>query len=437
MPKHLLLLVFTVLCACSPGEVELEELKDKYKTDISLFKNDMNKDLKKDGKLYKDMQSSPDMKTRDQGMTLQDQGMEKDQSGNGECRSLKLTTAIDKKLKAGENLVLKNVKFENINDKAAIYIEGVEGSGNTLIIEDSLFFNISWAIRTNYIDNIEIRGNYFEKIGSTMRFDYVKRVSVEYNKVKNFGVLPFQHFSGEAWSGNFVQVVNSDLKVYDIGFNLVDRSTDQRENKHKNVIAEDYININHSVFSGENGKTMGLIHDNYMRGSVVHNESISAGAIVFDQECKNFRAENNVMVNTGQYLMGNANSTNIEFINNIGFIEWKHDFATLPHNSRVFKKSGPNQVTGVITQEYGSGEIGTTLFKDNKILAERSNASNSGRSYYFNWMTVGKNTFDNNNFNADSPTGGPNSAPDGTSIIADDMFGTYGKDAKFFKESCL
>lgn len=348
------------------------------------------------------------------------------QSGRGTdipattAKPLQPSSKVITQLAAGQNLLLSGRKFESIHDDYVVHIYGSSGSNQTVTIEDCLFRDNKLCVRIENVDNVIITGTRFEKVGYCCRVDNCKSIDFTFNQAKDHGILHSGDIDSGIWSNNFIQVTHSPaithLRIED---NICDASGDSRENVKGNTFREDRIAIYRSQYIGA-GK--GSIARNQLRGSESHCESTSAGGIVFDQQCRNFVVKDNIVVNTGQYCFGNANSDGIVFERNQGFISYQHDFNIRQHVSKSDSHfAGPGVIAGVIVSRYGQGEIGTTEFHANQVVAQRSNNNGTGVATHFNWATVGDNIYDGNSFRSDSPDGGELPHPD-ASILPVDMF---------------
>lgn len=363
-------------------------------------------------------------------------------------QELTTITKIDTHLlKLNEIFILENKYIHNIIGKVAVTINGEKGTNQTVIIRNSKFYDVTQAIRIVGVDNIIIEGNYFEKTWSAIKIYYAKSVIIKYNKSKNHGVL--NYLSNTAWSGNFAQIADQlSMEKLEIEHNLIDRSQDNRPNAHANTFAEDYINAYRIGMVQGKESSIGY---NYIIGSELNNESITAGAITIDQYGDNHKIHNNVIYNTGSFNIGVASSRNIKIIDNIGFQSSIHDAALMSHakhHAAGKNNIGPNRVSALTITNYMASNRPTNHSKDititgNKLIAIRGE---TGPNYSNHWLDIamGEIVATSNSFSK-SKSGGP--IHSGRRISKEEMedlvfgsdkaglFETHGKDSRYFNTS--
>ena len=281
--------------------------------------------------------------------------------------------------KSNEVIEISHKEISDIDNRYNIMIWGRAGANQTVRITKSKFQNSNFVILIGNVDNVEIIGNYFKDVGTAIRINNARNITVRYNKVKNFG--KFKLFSGAmGWSSNFCIVAESpQLSSLDISYNLVDRlhascGGDGRNVK-QNVFTEDYINIYKSQMDSGN---KGHIAHNYIIGSEQACESTSGGGIIIDQLGSGFIIENNVLYNTGQYLIGAASSSNIEIRNNLGFMTFAHDFYLRPHNHSSSSRTGPEVTYSIGVSQWGEGKTHNVHVVNNRVFVEVATADGSG-----------------------------------------------------------
>ena len=174
-----------------------------------------------------------------------------------------------------ENVIIRNCKFKNINTSAAIYAD----KSKDVLITDCTFENVHRGF---------IAGSCTGKI----RFDY--------NDVKNIlGTLK----GGEAFS-QAVQFQRCTGADNSISYNSIENIAGQSS-------PEDIINIYQS--SGTSNSPI-RVSNNWIRGG---GPSASGGGILLADWGGSYQtAENNILVNPGQYGMGIGGGSNITLSNN-------------------------------------------------------------------------------------------------------------------------
>jgi hypothetical protein len=358
------------------------------------------------------------------------------------------SSKIHKRLADGETFTIKNKSFSNLSG-FVVKITGTRGHNQTLIIEDCKFEHTATSIYVNGIDNVIVKGNYFNWVGTLLHIRRAKNINVSYNKMKDFGVMPD---ADGGLSGGFY-VINSHLDSLLVEHNLFDRSGDNRPNTNANTLVGDYLSMNSTTMSA--GKT-GMVRNNYLRGSDGHNESCIGAGILAEHKSSNIIYKDNVLYNTGQYLIGAATSYHITFDGNIGYSTWEHDrdikaneFLNrnpLTHGTTV----GVNLNT--FAQGKGDEEIHDIKLINNRILSEHSNAEGTGRLRYYNFFKKRYiSEITNNNFSFNHTTGGWESdgyetagslsQPTREEVLAliegadgAGMFATHGTGSEYFRE---
>ena len=174
-----------------------------------------------------------------------------------------------------ENVIIRNCKFKNINTSAAIYAD----KSKDILVTDCTFENVHRGF---------IAGNCTGKI----RFDY--------NDVKNIlGTLK----GGVAFS-QAVQFQRCTGAENSISYNSIENIAGQSS-------PEDIINIYQS--SGTSSSPI-RVSNNWIRGG---GPSASGGGILLADWGGSYQiAENNIIVNPGQYGMGIGGGSNITLRNN-------------------------------------------------------------------------------------------------------------------------
>ncbi len=348
-----------------------------------------------------------------------------------------IETPMDITLSAGENYTFDAKHMKDIAD-IGLQIFGIEGSGNVVTIKNSKFTNIKLPLRLYYIDTVIVEGNWFEDVWSCMHIAICKNVIVRYNKSRRHGVLPER--SSTSWAGNFAHFNSCDMDSFNVHHNLIDRSSDTRENTQENTFAEDHISVYHTKMNP--GKT-GYITDNYIMGSEEHCESGSGGGITMDQFVSGINIERNTIYNTGSFLIGIASSTDIELHDNLGFMTQAHDsyIQTNAHHEGS-DNSGPSKNCQLVITNYTSGDsndVENIFVTGNRMLAVRQDSTSSVQ-----WLDVdlAELTFTNNSFikHLFDGTGGDLSEPTQQEVYeaivgADEagMFATHGQGAEYFQ----
>jgi hypothetical protein len=360
-----------------------------------------------------------------------------------------LTQYVNKKLsQRGESYTLQNKYIKAMNNPnryGAVVIIGKEGQNQTVIIEDSKFENTVQPLVISNVDNVIVRRNYFKHVGHAVFLNHVKNVTVEYNKIEYFGAYDIYTLNPSyrmGWATEAIGVNESTLTSLNIGYNLIDRTGDTRPNSHGNAFTGDFINIfmSHMV-----GNARGKIHHNYIIGSDTHNETTAAGGIVFDQKVSRLDISDNVLYNTGAYLIGGARSENITIKNNIGFITKEHDYALVPHIHADNNSHKGDWAASVVIGDYGDGPLPNHItMTNNRLLAEDADENGNFAGWYgMNIIAANKDThiFNNNNFMKTSSTGGPNSNPTKNEVLdlmlgknRAGLFETHSNSNKYFNE---
>jgi len=316
---------------------------------------------------------------------------------------------IDTRLNnVNEVFILENKLLENIIGDEAVTINGTKGANQTVIIKNSRFTNVTQALRIVGVDNVIIEGNYFEKTWSVIKCYYAKSVIIRHNKSKNHGTL--NYLSNANWSGNFAQIADQNaMDKLIIEHNLIDRSDDNRESKHPNTFAEDYINIYQVKMSSGKESSIGY---NYIIGSELNNESITAGGITIDQEGEHHRIHNNVIYNAGSFCIGIASSRNINIENNVGLQTAAHDKALLSHAKHYASgstKTGPDRVSAITLTNYrAKGKVPypskNITLTANKLIAVRYQRD-PGFSNHWLDIDIAEIKLKENSFQANSKNG--------------------------------
>ena len=174
-----------------------------------------------------------------------------------------------------ENVIIKNCKFKDVNMKMAIYSE----KGSNILVTDCSFENV--------------HGAFVAEAGSgNIKFDY--------NDVKNvLGTL-----RGGSARSQAVQYRRSNGAGNSISYNAI-------ENIEGKSAPDDNINLYQSQGTSESPIR---VANNWIRGG---GPSLSGGGILLGDWGGSYQiAENNIVVNPGQYGMGIAGGNNMILRNN-------------------------------------------------------------------------------------------------------------------------
>ena len=350
----------------------------------------------------------------------------------------------------------KHIKEMNNPDKyGAVLITGQAGQNQTIIIEDSKFENTVQPLAIANVDNVIIRRNHFKNIGTALFLNNVKNVTVEYNKIEYFGAYDIYTINAPyrmGWATEAIGVNISELNSLNIGYNLIDRTGDTRPNSHSNAFAGDFINI---YMSRMVGNARGKIHHNYIIGSDTHNETTAAGGIVFDQKVSGLDIYNNVLYNTGSYLIGGARSEQITISDNIGYITKEHDYALVPHIHTEYTSEKGQRAASIVIGDFGDGPLPNNItMTNNRLLAEAADKNGNFGWYGITILrsSVATSTASNNNFSLDvlpwqkgeyagNSVSDPNLNPTKNEVLdlmlgkdRAGLFKTHGSSNKYFNE---
>ena len=295
----------------------------------------------------------------------------------------------------GETVTVSNLSFADTGSTQAISALGTRYEGSTLIIENCKFVNMDWAIYINEVDNVIVRSCYIEDVGAGIKINRAIDLQVIYNKIKNYGT---RTPSDTDWAGNAIQCTfSSSLTRFEILGNLLDRSSDNRENLCENTFVEDHISCHKAGMTGS-GENIGHIKNNMVVGAAVNCESIGGGGITLDQQVDWVEIDGNYVYNAGGFAIGIASSKDSKMLNNMSFYSIEHD-DNLRNNARNECLEGPGWNNGPVITNWNDGEVydcERLIFTGNRITAKR--AEDPDRYYHWMEIDLSEITASNNSF---------------------------------------